>query len=242
MEEKELINKIKGLKEIKPNSNWVISTKFMILGQEPEKKSFASVLEFFPRLVLQHSKLAFALVIVFGFTTGAFTLAQNSLPGDPFFALKKITEKSAMALTSEINIPTAQLQLVNKRLEELNTIAKTNQMKKLAVAIQEFQANISKAADDLVSAKNLNVEEVVSETKKIKETKEQVESLGVVVGDTETLDNALLQLIQRELKDLEVRSLTDSQQEVFKSAVLDFNSGNYSEALEKIWSLSSQQE
>jgi hypothetical protein len=241
MNEKEFLNKIKELKEIKPNNNWVISTKFMILGQEPEKRNLTSVLEFFPRLVLKNSKLAFALVVVFGFMTGAFTLAQNSLPGDPFFALKKITEKSAMALTSDINIPTAQLQLVNKRLDELNTIAKTNQMKKLAVAIQEFQANISQAADDLVNAKNVNVKEVVLETKKIKETKEQVESLGVVVGNTDNLDNALLQLIERELKDLEMRSLTDSQKEIFKSAVSDFNAGNYSESLEKIWSLSAPQ-
>jgi hypothetical protein len=241
MEEKELISKIKGLKEIKPNKNWVVSTKFVILGQEEEKKNFSSVLEFFPRLVLQHSKLAFALVMVFGFITGAFTLAQNSLPGDPFFAVKRIAEKTSIALTAQDNLPIAQLQLVNKRLEELNKIAQTNQIKKLAAAIEEYQANALAAADDLVRAKNLNMQDVVSETKKIKETKEQVESLGVVVGDTQILDNALLQLIQRELKDLEVRSLTDSQQEIFKAAVEDFNAGNYSEALEKIWSLSSQQ-
>jgi hypothetical protein len=242
MDEKALINKIKELKEIKPNNNWVISTKFMILGQEQEKSSLISVLEFFPKLVLRNSKLAFALVMVFGFITGSFTLAQNSLPGDPFFALKKITEKSAMALTSEKNIPMAQLQLVSKRLDELNKIAKTNQMKKLSLAIEEFQASISKAADDLVNAKNLNAQEVVSETKRIKETKEKVESLGVVVGNTDNLDNAYLQLIERELKNLEVSSLTDSQKETLKSAVEDFNAGNYDDAWVKILLLSSKQQ
>jgi|WetSurMetagenome_2_1015567.scaffolds.fasta_scaffold268963_2 hypothetical protein len=242
MEGKEFINKIKELREIKPNQNWVISTKFMILGQEQEKKNLTQVLEFFPRLVLKHSKLAFALVITFSFLTGAFTFAQNSLPGDPFYALKKITEKSAMALTSEKNIPMAQLQLVSKRLDELNRIAEKNQMNKLAIAIGEFQASISKAADDLVNAKDLNVKEIVSETKKINETKDRVESLGVVVGNTDNLDNAYLQLIERQLKDLEVSSLTDSQKEVFKSAVEDFNAGNYSDSLEKIWSLSSPQQ
>ena len=33
MEEKELIAKLKGLKEIKPNHNWVVSVKAEILGK-----------------------------------------------------------------------------------------------------------------------------------------------------------------------------------------------------------------
>jgi len=60
----------------------------------------------------------------------------------------------------------------------------------------------------------------------------------VVVGDTNELDSALLQLIEREIKDLEVSTLTDAQKEIFVKAVEDFKTGNYSEALEEIWLLS----
>jgi hypothetical protein len=239
MEEKELINKIKELREIKPSQDWVVCTRVRILGIE-EKKGLSSVLEFMPRLVLKYNKLAFAVVIVFGFVTGTFTLAQNSLPGDPMYALKRATEKVKTVLASDQELPKVQLQLAYKRLEELDKIAKMNRTNNLAQAIQEFQADISKAAEGVANAKNPDVKEIASETKKIKESKENIEALGVAVGDTKDLDNALVQLIERELKDLEVRTLSDDQKKVFDKATEDFKAGNYSEALEGILIISNQ--
>jgi len=69
------------------------------------------------------------------------------------------------------------LEIASKRLDELSTIAKTNQSKKLAPAIQEFQANLSKAASDLANAKNPDVKDLVLQTQKIKEGKERIEAL-----------------------------------------------------------------
>ncbi|MFH1894659.1 MAG: DUF5667 domain-containing protein [Patescibacteria group bacterium] len=240
MQEKELIGKIKELRNIKPSQNWVSFTKAKVLGEEP-KVNWLSVLEFFPRLVYKHSKLAFASLIIFGFVAGAFGFAQGALPGDPTYTLKRVSEKISLAFISENDLPYAQLELANKRLEELNTIAQTNQVKKIAPAVQEFQANISKAVKDLANVQNIDIDTIVSKTKKIQENRQKIESLGIIIGDTPDLDNVLLEMIQSQIKDLQVSSLTDEQKTVFARAVADFEAGNYSDSLEKILLLSHPQ-
>lgn len=236
MDEKQLISKIKELREIKPSQNWVVSTKVRVLGED-KKTDLVSVLEFFPRLILRYNQLAFACLVFFVFVIGAFGFAQGALPGDPIYVLKRITEKTQLAFVSEQDLPRAQLGLANKRLEELNKIAQTNQVGKLAPAIQEFQANISKAAQDLSKAKNPNVKDIVAQTKKLEDNKKKIESLGVVVGDTKEFDNALAQLVGRELKDFGARTLTDEQKRILISAAEDYWAGNYSGALEKLLSM-----
>ena len=240
MEERELVNKIKELRRIKPDKDWVVFTKGRILGEE-KRAGFISTLEVFPRFIFKYNKFAFATVIVFGLIAGAFTISQNSLPGDPAFVLKKALERTRAAFASQQDLPKIQLELANKRLEELDKIAKTNQSDKLAPAIQEFQNNVSKAAREIASTENPDIKQIVSESRKIKENTQQIEALGVVVGRTDDLDSALLELIQREINDLQVRTLTEDQQKIFLEAVDDFSIGDYASVLEKIWSLSNQQ-
>jgi hypothetical protein len=137
-------------------------------------------------------------------------------------------------LASETEKPNVQLELANKRLEELNNIAQNNQVKKLAPAIQEFQANVSQAAKDLAQAKQPDVKQIIDTTKKITENKQKIEALGVEVGDSKELDNALAQVVEKEIKELEDKSLTESQEEVLTKVKESFEAGNYSEALEEI--------
>ena len=84
----------------------------------------------------------------------------------------------------------------------------------------------------------MDVEKIVVGTQKLEENKQKVESLGVVVGETKELDNAISQLVKREIKDLESRTLTEKQQKLLEGAKEDYERGNYSLALEKILFLS----
>ncbi len=231
--DQELISKIRGLRQITPTNSWVSFNKSRILGEEPAYRGRTSV-SFFP-----YFKPVFATVIavfvVFG--TFGYGLVKNSMPGDLLYAIRKIAHECEAVFVPKNEQTVFQLKLANERLEDLAKAPAKN----LAPTISEFQANISKATEDLTKTQNFNVQQIVSETKKIKENKEKIESLGVVVGDTNELDSALLQLIERELKYLEVRTLIDAQKEVFVKAVEDFKAGNYPEALEKIWSISNQQ-
>ena len=70
------------------------------------------------------------------------------------------------------------------------------------------------------------------------ENKEKVETLGIVVGNTDELDLALKQLVLREIYAIENQSLTDFQVQLLSKIEEDYSLGFYSEALEKILALS----
>ena len=233
MTENQLIGTIKELRQIKPRKDWVFLTKNQIMGEELETTKSLGILDVFPRFIFQY-KFAFATLSVFCVLIGTFVFAQNALPGDTLYSVKRITEKGKMLLASENEKPNIKFRLVNKRLEELNNIAQTNQVKKLAPAIQEFQANVSRAAKDLAQAKQPDVKQIIDTTKKIEENKQKIEAMGVVVGDSKELDNALAQIVEKEINDLDSRTLTDEQKEILIQVKEKFEAADYSAALEKI--------
>ena len=152
--------------------------------------------------------------------------------------MKKLTEKGQAAFVSDANKSEYQLGQANKRLDDLNKIAEQNQVKKLAPAIDEFQKTLSQATQDLKATPKLN-KEILDQAKKIVESKERIEeTLGVQVGETEELENVLKELVGQEIKDLENRTLTDEQANLLEGAKEAFNSGDYSQALDKVWLIS----
>lgn len=246
MSESEFIKRIQVLKQIKPREDWVFLTKKRIFGQPPALFEESPLRRLFSpqewlRVFLVHSRLAFATLLFLGilFST-AFTFAQSALPGDFLYPVKRVVEKAQSVFVSTEDKPTAQLELVNKRLEELTQIAQSNQAQKLAPAINEFQASASQAAKDLKRTKDTKkiTKEVVEETKKLVENRQKVESLGVMVGDSEELDQALAQIVEEQIKDLEKRTLTEEQKEILKKAKENYEAKDYSGALIKILNLS----
>jgi hypothetical protein len=243
MTEKELIRKIKELKEVKPRKDWVVLTKSQILGEEPS---------FFPLSPFLHHKLALAPVVSLLVIIGLFGFAQYTVPGDFLFSVKKVTETVQVGFSSAVEKPKLRLQLANKRLEELARIAEQNQVNNLGPAIAEFQANVLEATQDL-AAMNVNVtssdptvlKELVDETEKLTENKKKVEGvLGTVVGDTEELENVLIQLEKKTaaqlIEDLENRSLPEEDKDLLAEARGYFEAEDYSKALEIIWFLSNK--
>lgn len=248
MKQSQLVRQLKSLRELEPSDTWVAFTKERIFAAEPEPVGLrAGILSFFP--VFRY-KLSFAPIVSVLVLIGLFGFTQNTLPGDFLFSVKKMTENAQVTFTSGIEKPKTQLKLANKRLEELNRIAEGNQVKNLDPAIKEFQSNILQATKDLAafdinvtSSDPLAIKELVAETRKLAEKKEKVESvLGAIVGDTEELDNAILQIEKQTaaylISDLEKRMLSASNEQLFIEARDDFNDGNYATSLEKIWILS----
>lgn len=238
MTEAKIVQKIKLLKQIEPRKDWVILTRKQIFGEEDLGKRSLSF-EVFPRLFFLW-KPALATLAILLVLFGNFSFVQSSLPGDLLYPLKKITEKSQVVFVSEINKPRVQLELANKRLEELARIAQTNQTQKLAPAINEFQASTVEAAKNLSKivksdkkADNI-VKEVVLQTQKLEEKKKKIEALGVVVGESSELESAMKELVEREIREFENRTLSENQEKILEEIKTDFETGNYSEALTKI--------
>jgi len=243
----ELIRHIQELKKIRPRKDWVLLTKEQIFSQYP-------VPEVQPRKIswawFFQPKPAFAALMSLIFLAGTFVLAQNSLPGDPLYAIKKIKERGQAVFVSEEELPRYNLEIANKRLEELTEIAQTNQVRKLAPAIEEYQVSVSEATENLKQIKEPGknpkiIKEVAFQTEKIEENKQKVEALGVVVDETEALENSTAQLIEKTIEVWEKEPLNKKQEEFLMEARVYFEGVEYykaSQALEMVYLLSYPQE
>jgi hypothetical protein len=223
LSEKELIARIKELRQIRPRKDWVSLTKRDILGQEPG-------LLFFP-----YFKPVFAGVIAASFLFVTFGFAQSSLPGDFLYPIKKISEKGQAVFVSDEEKPAFQIKMANERLEDLSKA----QAKNLAPTISEFQASVSEAAKDLTEieaapSNPVTIKKIVEETKKLEENKEKAKSRGVVIEgeETEEFDNALAQVVGSLIEDLEEKSLTEEKEEILKEMKELFEKEKYLDALE----------
>lgn len=244
MTEIELIAKIKELKQIKPNQDWVILTKNRIFEEKQEEYSIAqdsitiaNILSIFKifryRPVLVPITCLIILIGIFGF-------AQNTVPGDFLYPVKRAAENTQVSFSPESQKSKIHLELANKRLEELNLIAKSNRVKDLAPTIEDFQANVSEAAKNLVNIKEPEkdpqmVKDLVIQAKKLEANKEKVETLlGTTVGGMEELNEAYKPIVEGEIKSWEGKILTENQQKALELIKEDYQNGNYSQALEKI--------
>jgi len=245
MTEKDALKKIQLLKGIEPNKDWAVLNKRRLLGDLRQPGLAEQILEVFqvwPNLSWQY-KPVLATVVFASLLAGTFSLAQSSLPGNLLYPVKKLTERAESVFIAKAELPRARLELASRRLNELAEIAQTNQVKALASAINEFQASQLEAAKNITSSKSLKLtKEIVQATEKIEQEKEKVEALGVDLGETRELNEALSQWVDREIKDLESRTLTDSQQELLAKAKADYGEGNFAQALEVILQLTYPQE
>lgn len=235
MTEAELIKNIKGLRAIKPNQEWVFLTKRRIIGNEEERSGMVYRLsDYFRFLTYKPVIAAVSVIACFGLIFGTFTAAQNSLPGDFLFPVKKIAEKGQRLFISKDKLAQYQFDQTNKRLNEVVIIAKSNQVQKISSAINELKEVTKnlKAVKDGVKAE---------ETEKVLVNKDEaVKALGIMVADNEELNSAVKILVEREIKDLDNRTMTDGQAKLLESAKQNFSVGEYIEALEEIWLISNQ--
>ncbi len=230
MTEKELITKIQGLREIKPREEWVFLTKKQIIG-EAETQLKVAWLEVFPRFFFQY-KLALASSVLIVIAVITFGFSQNALPGDLLFVIKKATERAQTVFISQDEQLKNRLELANKRLEELNKIAEQNQAKKLATAIEEYQASVSQAAEVAINIKKPEeARKLVPEIKKLESNLQNLKSYGVEIGDNENTENIYKPVVDVLLKDLENRTLTEDQQKLLVEAQETYGAGNYPETL-----------
>lgn len=241
--EKELIAQIKELRQIEPNQGWVFSVKNQILGESKERQSIADVLNVLAKLLFQ-PKMALAGVSTLVILFTVLVLSQDSLPGDSLFALKRVMEKGQTLFVSQDNMAQANLETANKRLGELTKIAQSNQVKKIAPALQEYQASVAQAAKNLIKAAATTsdptaIKNIALETQKLEENRTKLEMIYGIVGLEAKVGENPTQLVAEWLiKDLEKRTLTEDQKLLFEEAKKDYESQNYNLTLEKILKLS----
>ncbi len=232
MTEKELFTNLRKLRHIKPSQNWVNLTKNQILHL-PEEKSALTFTSTFERIFFPIFKPALAGFFVVFVLFGLFGIVKNAMPGDALYIIRRVAHVGENILTSEADKPALQLRLANDRLEDLTKVSARN----LAPTISEFQANVSEAAKeisriDATTSSPTVIRKIVAGTKKLKENQQKAESLGVVIGGTEELDNALEKIAGNLIEDLQSRTLTEANEEVLAKMKGFFSQEKYSEVLE----------
>ena len=212
MTEKDLINKIKTLKQIKPQKDWVILSKNRILEQETDKaQTFVSFFPFF--------KPALATLTVFAIFFGLFGFAQTSVPGEFLYPMKRMAERSQSIFVPEQNKLQNSLKLADKRLEELTRIVESNQVKNLPQAINEVQTSVSEAARNIskieaTSSSPVAIKDMVNKTQELEfKIEEATRSLGVVIDNDELQGVSIRLKVKDLINDLEAKTLTEEEQE-----------------------------
>ncbi|MBU4274832.1 hypothetical protein KKE19_03390 [Patescibacteria group bacterium] len=230
MQDKQLIAKLQELRQIKPRKDWVVSLKKEIVGEQ----SRTTVFNVLPRSIFQH-QLAYVTITVFAILIGLFGFAQNTVPGDLLFSVKKITEKSQGALLTSVDQPNYNLDIVNKRMEDLTSIIKENKTSNIVSAIQEIKDGIAQVVKDMPNNAN-DFTSIATRVQKIQQTKREVEILGVIMlQESNELNNALAPLIENEIKALDqATNLSLEQQARLVEIKSHYEKGEYTAALEKI--------
>jgi len=247
--EKQLISQIRSLKEIKPDTDWAVFTKARIMGHEAigQERSIMSLLG---DMILQY-RIALAGLLVFLMAGGTVAVAQNSLPGEPLYGLKRVTEKGMALVTGQDKVASANLELAAKRLEEINTISQKNLVKNLPAAFEEYKSAKAEAKSKVAAAIQQNpenagqiVKDAATAMKDMNDKEKQVYGvLGLEqnASTTETgaeaaSDQAIVASLIDYLKD--DAGLSEEQAKELEQVRSLYDAGNYGQALDKYLSSS----
>ena len=257
MTEKEVIQKINLLKQVKPNREWAILAKQQILDNSSvmsENAETATIAEKFFNIISEFRfnslKPALIPIACFAFLFGFFNVSQNALPGDLLFSAKKITEQAQINLTPERERSKITLELTTKRLEELVVVANENKGKNLAPAISEVEQATKKSTDSVVEKKDIKditiaeAELAIKEVEKIEELVKEIEKdSGIVVyadkGLIEDLEKATEApfkiLVEQRIQDLENSSFgyTPEQEQELKDIIELYEQEQFYQAYQK---------
>lgn len=166
MDEKEIIGKIKLLRKIQPDKNWLVFCRQELVKETSEKKE----LSFFTWLLqnkfwlplFRPAVVALSIIIILGFG-GLVTVkaALNSLPGDWLYPIKISLEKAQIKLVSdETEKAELEARMTGRRAQELTEIVNqpstTNSSakeEKIGQAVQQIKLQLSTTQDQLPKLK-----------------------------------------------------------------------------------------
>jgi len=247
MEEKELIAKISLLKDIKPQDEWVVLNRQRLFPLQAKRTW--GILDQFAFFLKYLEKPAFVMPVLAIVVAGGigWNLSTQSLPGDALYSLKSAVERVPLNLSSKEERPFLQLELAQRRLDDLKKIAESDNTGNLPSAIQEFESNVFAASKGFAEIVENQPDKALQASREVvqlqRDTREIEKILGVVIGkeETEEFEDTTRILVENEIQHLEDRTLTEPQQELFNEAKIAAENQDYPSALEKIWMLSNIQ-
>ena len=177
MDNKDLIKKIKGLKEIKPSKEWLNSTRHNLMTEI----DFNEDMFFSFNWLKQPQAVALTIclaLIFFGGPWMTLKASQSSLPGDLLYSVKKISEDVQTTIASDGSKVTLQAEFAGRRLEELNKItydsySSEEKVKKSEQIMNDFKDNLAQISQNVNKVSKEEAVAVAQKTMKIEESLER---------------------------------------------------------------------
>ena len=234
--EKKLIEQMRELKEIKPRQEWVVLAKARIFDESVALKIPAQKIGFWDLIRYWNSelgiskKMAYSFVAVIFISVGLVGFANNTVPGDMLFSIKKITEQSTAALSGE-TLLRQNLATLNNRINDLAQVSKEGKTAKISSAMSEVSVNASALTENLKK-------ELVADSATIKEIAVSLKTLASIIG-TDLSENSEMKIlyktvVESQIADMEKSTLTEKQAEVLEEAKELYKEEKYLSALEII--------
>lgn len=238
MTEKQLIEKLNKLSEIKPRKEWVVLTKNQILGATEqnivaEKANilgrFTSIMEVL-RTYSYQRKLAFAL-------SGILLIALGTVGFVGYSNLGAKKDGQVAFIPTEF-LTKSQLEAANNSLENLTKLVKENRSEDITPAVNKFKASLNDAVNSLLeSVKNdpSSIKDIAKEVKKIKDNQVLLDNLDVKVDLGDSSEVLYKAITEQEIANFEKLTLTQEQKDILTSVKELYEKGKYAEAFEKIY-------
>ena len=173
--EKDLIKKIKELKQIKPSTEWMNATRHNLMTQiKIDENANMYNIGFF-QWIKQPQSFALAFCLMIMVLCGpwlAIEASKASLPGELLYSVKKATEGLQITVTSEDSKSQLSVEFAGRRLEELNKMSENLQDNdKINEVASEIKYNLEEAG---VYAGRISEANIVAVVKKANEIKDEL--------------------------------------------------------------------
>ena len=233
--QKQLIESLKQLKEIKPRAEWAVLLKSQIVAEKetaPVQARSVGLKNIISNFKFQISnsfsrRLAYSLAVILFLIVGVFGFAKYTVPGDLLFPIKKIAEQGQAALTGQPD----SLASLNNSISDLSQLAKAGRKNNIPSAINEVNANVSELVKNLKANPTSNQQEIKAIASSLKTL---ADVPGTDLTTSPDVKNLYQTVVQNQIADLKKTTLTDDQQKTLATAEDLYGQGKYTEALEAI--------
>jgi len=141
-------NSLRNLKRIGPSMPYRDGLKLRLIEELVGRRVLPRQNYFGWRFALLAS-----LVVVF-LAGGSVVLAQNSLPGQPLYPVKRGVENVKMVFVMRDERPKVEKKLAETRIDELKEAAKAENKQAATSAVREVEESLNKISLQVISARN----------------------------------------------------------------------------------------
>lgn len=180
MKDKEVIAKIKKLKRIEPNQEWLFSTREKLNFEAQAEPAFWRFLK-----APQLAGVLASLLVIFAGPWLMLKASEKSVPGDMLYAVKRFSEDARVKMpgVDQVNL---QTEFANRRIRELSQVNLDNlstdneKSQKALEAIGGLRSNLtqlnSRIEEDVNDGKRQEIAEFTKESEQIEQRLSEVEN------------------------------------------------------------------